>query len=313
MESLSIDLVYMWVDGSDPKWREKKNLFTGKISDNTETNNIGRYVNNDELKYSLRSAEKHVPWVRKIFIITDDQKPDWLNTAHPKIQVIDHKEIMPPEILPCFNSVVIEYFLYRIPGLSEYFLLANDDMFFNADLLPDFFFEKDGFPIVRLKRRPLGKWIHRLKPLIGKKPGQYASMVYEGALLVKRKWGKYYPGVPHHNIDAYRKSDYQRAVENAFADQIKISQTHRIRTIGDMYRYAFAYYALAIDHAHLKYVGRNESSRLLPHRHDFEKYMQKYKPSLFCLNDSQRVKDHHREKIIPFLNSLFPMKSAFEK
>ncbi|MDZ7604210.1 MAG: stealth family protein [Cyclobacteriaceae bacterium] len=275
-----IDLVYLWVNGADPKWQEKKRKYTGKVSDNTETNNIGRYVSNDELKYSLRSVEKYVPWIRKIFILTDDQKPEWLNTAHPKIQVVDHKEIMPAEILPCFNSTVIEYFLYRIPGLAEHFLFANDDMFFNTDLSPDFFFAKDGFPIVRLKRKLLGKWTYRLKPLIGKKPGQYASKIYEGALLVEKKWGKYYPGVPHHNIDAYRKSEYQKVVGEVFAEQIKMSQPHRLRTNGDMHRSAFAYYWLAIDHAHLKYVGRTESSRLLPYRHNFENVFEKIQTEL---------------------------------
>src|SRR5690606_17115921 len=157
-----IDLVYLWVDGSDPKWQAKKRAVTGVLSDHSETNNKGRYVSNDELRYALRSAEKHTPWIRRIFIVTDDQRPAWLNTDHPRIQVIDHKEIMPGEALPCFNSEVIEYFLYRIPGLSEHFLFANDDMFFNADLQPDFFFEKDGYPIFRLKRKFFGRWHPRL-------------------------------------------------------------------------------------------------------------------------------------------------------
>ncbi len=311
--NMEIDLVYMWVDGSDPKWREKKLTFTGKISDQTETNTIGRYLSNNELKYSLRSAEKHLPWIRKIFIVTDDQKPEWLNTAHPKIQVIDHKEIMPPDILPCFNSTVIEYFLYRIPGLAEHFLMANDDFFFNADLSPDFFFSKDGFPIVRLKRKPLGKWHYRFRTLTGKEFGQYARKVYQGALMVERKFGKYYSGVPHHNVDAYRKSDYRIAVEEVFTESIKKSQHHRIRTSGDFHRSAFSYYTLAIGHAHLKYVGRKESIRLLLYRYDLEKYIKKYNPSLFCINDDQKVTDEQREKIVPFLNSLYPTKSEFEK
>lgn len=307
-----IDLVYMWVDGSDPKWKEKKLNYTGKISDQTETNTIGRYLSNNELKYSLRSVEKHIPWIRKIFIVTDDQKPEWLNTGHPKIQVVDHKEIMPPETLPCFNSTVIEYFLYRIPDLAERFLFANDDFFFNVNLSPNFFFAKDGFPIVRLKRKPLGKWHYRFRTLRGKEFGQYARKVYEGALLVEKRFGTFYSGVPHHNVDAYLKSDYQKAVEEVFAEEVKESQTHRIRTPGDIHRSAFSYYALAIEHAHLKYVGRKESIRLLLFRYDLEKYIAKYNPSLFCINDDHNVTNEHRKKIVPFLNSLFPGKSAFE-
>ena len=308
-----IDLIYLWVDGDDPKWLAKKRAYTGSVDDGTEANNKGRYANNDELRYSLRSAAQHVPWIRRIFIVTDNQTPGWLDTSHPKIQRIDHTEILPPESLPCFNSSVIEYFLHKIPDLSEHFLFANDDMFFNADLQPDFFYKPDGCPIVRLKRKQLSKWRHRIKSLAGKQLGQYARMVLDSALLIERKFGKYYPGVPHHNVDAYRKSDYRRAVEEVFSTQIQQSQTHRIRTTGDIHRSAFAYYVLAIGRGHLKYVGRKESGRILVHKHDFSRYLNRYRSKLFCLNDSQRVKDSDREKIRPFLEDHFSTPSVFEK
>lgn len=312
-KDIEIDIVYLWVDGSDPQWLKKKQLFTGAVSDNSEMNAPGRYINNDELKYALRSVEKYAPWIRNIFIVTDNQKPDWLNHDNPKIKLIDHKDIMPTETLPTFNSSVIEYFLYRIPGLSEYFLFANDDMFFNAPLSPDFFFREDGLPIVRLKRKPFGKWHYWLKAIVGKKLGQYAKKVYDGALLVEKKFGAYYSGVPHHNIDGYRKSDYRKAVEEIFSDEIKKSQYHRVRTYGDFHRSTFSYYTLAIGHAHLKYVGRKESIRILTHKHNLSQHLHRYNPKLFCLNDSQRVTDEHRKKIMPFLESLFPKSSSFEK
>ncbi len=308
-----VDIVYMWVDGVDPKWQKKKLTFTGKINDNTELDNIGRYVNNDELKYSLRSVEKHAPWIRKIYIVTDEQIPGWLNTSNPKIQVVDHTEIIPHDLLPCFNSSVIEYFIYKIAGLTEHFLFANDDFFFNADLSPDYFFLENGFPIVRLKRKPLGKWHYRIKRLAGKKIGQYAEKIHDGTILIEKRFNKYYPGVPHHNIDAYRKSEYQKCVEEIFVEQIKRSQSNRVRAYGDLHRSVFSYYALAVGNAQLKYVGRRESSRILVHRHDFFKYMERYKPQLFCLNDSQKVTMKQRQKIGPFLENLFPEKSSFEK
>lgn len=313
---MEIDLVYLWVDGNDPEWQARKQAFTGVVSDNSETNNKGRYIDNDELRYALRSAEKHAPWIRRIFIVTDNQQPEWLNADHPRIQLIDHRDIMPPEALPCFNSSVIEYFLYRIPGLSEHFLYANDDMFFNADLSPDFFFGEGGLPIVRLKRKPFGRWYYHLKALskaaVGKKLGQYGRSLMEAARLVEKKFGKYYPGVPHHNIDGYRLSDFRKAVEYVFKDQIENSQFHRIRTFGDVNRSAFSYYALATGHAHLQYVGRKEAGRISIHKHQFMNYIRSYKPKLFCLNDTQRTKDKDREKIKPFLETLFPAKSSFE-
>lgn len=84
----------------------------------------------------------YAPWINKIFIVTDNQIPDWLDTNHPKIRIIDHKEIMPEECLPCFNSNAIETCIDNITELSEYFLYANDDMFFSSPVKPDDFLIK---------------------------------------------------------------------------------------------------------------------------------------------------------------------------
>ncbi|MFA7139660.1 MAG: Stealth CR1 domain-containing protein [Proteiniphilum sp.] len=307
-----IDLVYLWVDGSDPKWIEKKHRITGNFFDDSEVNNKGRYVNNDELRYSLRSVEKYVPWVRKIFIVTDDQYPEWLKRDHPKIQVVDHKEILPEEALPCFNSSVIEYFLYRIPDLADRFLFANDDMFFNKPLTPSYFFDDLGLPYVRLKKQTFGKWHYRLKKLITKRLGQYISKVIEGASLVEKKFGSYYSAIPHHNVDAYVTADYGYAVEQIFQGPIRQSLKSHIRQYGDMHRSAFGYYVLAVGKGHLKLVGRKESLRLNIYKRKLMKRLRRYDPDLFCLNDSQRVSDADRATVKPFLEELFPQRSSFE-
>ena len=110
-----------------------------------------RYVQHDELRYSLRSAFENVPWIRHIFIVTDGQRPVWLKD-HPKISVVDHRQIIPAERLPLFSSIAIEMYLDRIPGLSEHFLYANDDMFFNRPLEVSDFYDYDRCPLVWVSR-----------------------------------------------------------------------------------------------------------------------------------------------------------------
>ena len=149
---MDIDLVYLWVDGSDPIWLEKKQRFIDK-----KINTVGRYQDNGELRYSLRSVEKHIPWIRKIFIVTDDQIPPFVDVNHPKIEIVYHSQIIPKEVLPTFNSNVIDFFIYNIPNLSEHFLYANDDTFVNADLKHSFFFN-NGIPVLRMKYNPLVKF-----------------------------------------------------------------------------------------------------------------------------------------------------------
>lgn len=306
--------MYLWVDGSDPVWLARKNEFLSVAPAATgDANCKGRYENNDELKYSLRSAEKHLPWIRNIFIVTDGQIPVWLDTSNPKVRIIDHKEILPAEALPCYNSVVLEYFLYRIPGLAEHFLYANDDMLVGADLSPDFFFAPDGYPIVRLKRKCCGRLSHRLRMRFAKRVTVYRQTIDRAAKLIENKFGKYHTGHLHHNIDAYRKSDLREVVENAFAPEIAAVVTNHIRDISDIQRVLFAYHALETGRGHLKYVDKNESLRISLQRSDYMKYMRIYRPKLFCLNDTQYTTDEDRKRVRPFLESLFPKTSAFEK
>jgi hypothetical protein len=306
-----IDLVYMWVNGEDPKWLARKNNFLGvKVSDD-EDNSNARYADNGELKYSLRSVEKNVPWINRIFIVTDNQVPDWLNRANPRVLIVDHKEILPEKALPCYNSSVIECFLWRIPGLSEYFLLANDDTFVNKPLVPDFFFADDMFPIVRLKRKPFGVMRYRIKKWISKKSGTYRSMLVHSAMRISVLCGKYYSGVPHHNIDAYRKSDYEKVIK-LFEEEVDSSLSHHTRHKEDFHRSTISYYVLAVKRAYLRYVGRRESCRIRLHKPDFMRFITKYNPSLFCLNDTQHATNADRERARPFLEILFPEKSTFE-
>lgn len=50
-----------------------------------------RFEDNEELRYSLRSVERHAPWVRHIFIVTNGQIPSWLNLDNPRVTVVTHE------------------------------------------------------------------------------------------------------------------------------------------------------------------------------------------------------------------------------
>ena len=313
MRNNDIDLIYLWVDGSDAEWLAKKYKFLGKKTDfNIEATTKARTTDNNELKYSLRSAEKYALWIRKIFIVTDEQQPKWLNLQNEKVQLVDIREIIPPEALPCYNSVIIEHFFYKIPGLSERFLYANDDMFFNAKVDPYFFFNSEGMPIVRLQRAFMGKFINKSRKFLNIHTNMYRKTIDKAAGLVEGKFGKYYSGTPHHNIDSYLKSDYREVVEVDFREEIMATITHHLRSENDIQRIIYLYYALAKERGVLRYVDRSESCRIRLHKPDFMYFIDKYNPTLFCLNDTHKASDRDRGRIKPFLEALFPEKSSFE-
>lgn len=80
--------------------------------------------------------------------------PEWLDTSHPKLNIINHKDYIPEKYLPTFNSNVIELNLDRIEGLSEYFVNFNDDFFLNSMTKPDDFFI-DGLPRLQMMYMPI--------------------------------------------------------------------------------------------------------------------------------------------------------------
>lgn len=148
-----IDVVFTWVNGSDPVWLAKKEAYRQLLlpSDarlNTsisEAAGSNRYRDNDELRYSLRSIEKYAPWVRHIYLVTDNQIPNWLNVAHPRLTVISHADIFPNKShLPVFSSPAIESHLHRIRDLSRLFLYFNDDVLLGSPTLPEDFISVRG-------------------------------------------------------------------------------------------------------------------------------------------------------------------------
>ena len=86
MQSSNLDFVITWVDGSDPAWLDEKSHFaSGSEADNRKE----RYRDWDHLKYWFRGIEKNAPWVHNIYFVTWGHLPAWLNTAHPKLHIIN--------------------------------------------------------------------------------------------------------------------------------------------------------------------------------------------------------------------------------
>ena len=310
---MEIDIVYLWVNGNDPQWRAKRRACIGESGEKVDVNCEGRYRDNDELKYSLRSLEKYAPWIRRIFIVTDNQVPDWLDTSNECIRIVDHTEIMPAESLPCFSSTLIEHFICRIPGLSEHFLYANDDTFINKPVTPDTFFAEDGLPVIRFIRSPFRDlYLSFRKKVLGIPLGNYIQIVRNSAKLVKKRYGIYYNGRAHHNIDSYLKSDYRHTGE-IFGQEIKGMLHNHVRNANDIHRSIYAYTALAENRGHLRYVTQRTSFRFLIYNHRHYGKLRRYDPVFFCMNDSECASDSDRQRVTAFLEKRFPEKSRFEK
>ena len=145
-QSNEIDFVITWVDGGDPEWIKEKNSYLGvETTSDAIDASASRYRDWGTLKYLFRGIEKYAPWVHRVYLITNGQCPDWLNLDNEKVRLVSHSEYMPEEYLPTFSSHPIELNLHRIEGLSEQFVLFNDDTFITDYVQPEDFFN-DGLP-----------------------------------------------------------------------------------------------------------------------------------------------------------------------
>jgi hypothetical protein len=59
-----IDLVYTWVNGSDPLYIEERAKYTSQENPDAFNNRKNRYTEHNELLYSLRSVASFAPWIR---------------------------------------------------------------------------------------------------------------------------------------------------------------------------------------------------------------------------------------------------------
>ena len=160
-EPPDVDAVITWVDGSESSYAEKLSThLDGIIGEGTH---VTRFANCGEIEYCVVSILKFAPWIRKIFIVTDQQTPKFISSISkslyaPKIQLIDHKEIFRnyESCLPTFNNRSIETVIWRIPNISENFIYFNDDFILVRPVSRSDFF-REGKVVLRGTWRPIYK------------------------------------------------------------------------------------------------------------------------------------------------------------
>lgn len=226
-----IDVVFTWVDGSDEKWLKKYH----QTMQTQQPENIGlyandsaRFENHNELYYSVFAVQKFMPWVRNIFIVTDEQIPKWLNSSNfHKIKIIDHKQIIDEKYLPTFNSHVIEAHLHNIPELSEHFIYFNDDVFVARYLDSSHFFQSNGlasiFPANKSIKAMLAKGI--------KTPTLLATL--NSIELLKQNYDCDLDRPIVHTYSPLCKTAYHLAWEK-YAHEIKIFLNNKVRGSNDL-------------------------------------------------------------------------------
>lgn len=133
----------------------------------------------------IRGVLKFMPWIRTIHVILygESQRQPWMEKYGDRIHVVYHRDYIPAEYLPCFNSCTIETFLGDIPGLAPMFIYGNDDVYPVAPMEPEDFF-RGGKPCMSLK----------VKDYDGRRATQFERMCHNELELIAPDFGRSFAG-----------------------------------------------------------------------------------------------------------------------
>ena len=139
-----MDIVFTYVDGSNPSWAAAHSAATGK-----PVNDI-RCLDHGELVLAARLLKRHCAWLQTVHIVYAGDGVAEATLAEleqlfgpQQLHLVSQDELLP---WPTFSSCVVEAHLHLIPGLSDVFLYCNDDMFIGRPLHLRDLLHADGRP-----------------------------------------------------------------------------------------------------------------------------------------------------------------------
>lgn len=290
-----IDVVLSYVDPTDKEWQAELR----KVSD-IEPDAHCRFRSFDNIQFIFRGIEKFMPWVRQIYFVVQSpsQIPDWLDCNNPKLKIVYHQDYIPPELLPTFNSSVIEMFLHRIKGLSEHFLYFNDDMFPLAEISPDCFFDRWGNArILQNPRTP-------------KTTNQFQKMLNNNEELLRKRYRMEHGYQNDHLAFVLIRSMMRDVVEDnidAIMDGLSDSPIRQDKN-----------YTLHLVKNYIIYMSRSSPSVIRGLRvelRDGDSVKSYPLEQIVCYNDNPKLVndfDRVKKELITILSGILPDKSSYE-
>ena len=299
VNDIDVDMVFTYVNGYDNKFIKLKNKYINnkhkKYYPDIRTKGI------DEIIFSVNSVIKYIPWIRTIFIVTNNQIPpiDEKLIKSGKVVIIDHETIIEKKYLPTFNSDTIESYLHNIPGLSEIFLYNNDDMmhFDYVDRSDIYKIENEKIKIktinsyknllnsIVLSQQLLTWLLTKVKKLKNPHIHNFQRIIYTVDLLLKIN--PKLQLVNNHHTKILRKSTL-KYIEDKYSNKLEEIRKQRFRGINYI---KYLFFAMNIDNILNNNIIVNNSTDVYVKHFTYCKYKQnifdnvlKKHPKFVCLN-----------------------------
>lgn len=299
-----IDYVFPYVDNQDKEWIKEYNKYVKKIKDDGTISGAVRYESYDLLKFKFRSIEKNMPWIRNIYMIVSGptQVPKWLDTS--KVKIVYHKDIIPEQFLPTFNSSTIEMFIGNIKGLSDKFLYGNDDCYVNTPVMPYMFFRKN-IPLIHLHERK-----EKNKSIISDITFNATNFIRNDINLIKENTQyetleKLY--IPDHHIKPLIKTSINKIISKY--KKIIYNSCTKFRADNNFNQYLYHYYQVFNN----KYISYNRNTKVLNYNGNYTEIINELnnKLNLFSLDFTKQVEN--KQYLYNIFLEHYRNKSKYEK
>ena len=291
-----MDAVITYVNGLDPVWRDEYSRALNVPALDKRFRDWGT------LKYLLRGIETHMPFVRNIHLVVSGptQVPGW---ASGRLNVVTHRDIIPEEFLPTFNSTTIEMFLHRIPGLDERFIYFNDDMFPVAPCKEEDFF-RDGKIVIGFSHHIFAGGMYKRQCRNSDRMARMALGRGSGLFFVR----------PQHICSPMLRSASEEVFEK-MRDEIYSTLT-QVRTMDNLNQYLFLDYLYHQGRAIRERLSGKFFSIATSSASRIGEYLKSPSRKLVCINDVHLKEEAYmseRRILLDSFERALPLKSTFEK
>lgn len=329
---MDIDFVVTWVNMDDPEWKTEFEKYSGKKDNEKNGISVARFRDYGFLKYWFRGVEKFAPWVRKIHFICSGNPPEWLDISNPRLHIVMHKDFIPQEFLPTFNSVVIERYMHRIAGLANHFVYFNDDFYITRPVLTERFF-LNGLPrdiaafqynpswsqyYVRIKNniRIINQHFNKKSVLkehhekwFDKSYGSKALMNY-----ILKPYNKFITLRVPHNAQPYLKETFEE-VWAAAGNELTETSANKFRKVTDYTPELFRTWQIC--RGNFEPYNTYKDTKMFPlmvKPKQAVEAIRKQSYALICLNDNVHIRNYDQvmSDIKDAFESILPEKSSFE-
>lgn len=291
-----MDAVITYVNGLDPVWREEysKALNIPALDK--------RFRDWGTLKYLLRGIQTCMPFVKNVHLVVSglSQVPEW---ASGRLDVVTHRDIIPEEFLPTFNSTTIEMFLHRIPGLDERFIYFNDDMFPVSPCEESDFF-RDGKIVIGFSRHLFAGGMYKRQCRNSDRMARKALGFGDSVLFVR----------PQHICSPMLRGACEEVFEK-MKDEI-FQTLSQVRTMENLNQYLFLDYLFHQGKAVRERLSGKFFSFATSSASTIGEYLVSPSRKLVCINDVH-LKDEaylsERAILLDAFERAFPEKSIFER